>query len=40
MPDAVGIGPARPAQSGELAGGFRWGKDWGKKPHRFQPIST
>lgn len=25
------VGPAKPSS---------WGKKWGKKPHRFQPISA
>jgi hypothetical protein len=23
-----------------LSSAIRWGKKWGKVPHRFQPIST
>jgi hypothetical protein len=28
----------RRATSALSQSGIRWGKDWGKKPHRLQPI--
>jgi len=36
----VGSGGGNASFATVFPGGHAWGKKWGKKPHRFQPIST
>jgi hypothetical protein len=36
----LGASPGSPSSLDVKASRVRWGKKWGKKPHRLQPIPT